>query len=74
MNVRDVFLNEALIRGLFIKRECHIKTTLSKTPKRVLFEFVFQKDMTKEQSEIVLLDNEGNRSEQYASLCKDFYL
>jgi tRNA1Val (adenine37-N6)-methyltransferase len=74
MQVRDMFVGEALQGGLHICRECHVKTTSQKTPKRVLLEFINRADSILEKTAIVLQDKTGSRSKEYASLCEDFYL
>lgn len=74
MQERGTFVGEALKLGLHIRRECHVQTVLSKAPKRLLLEFVFQHNTSALIETIVLQDSVGRRSDEYAALCREFYL
>lgn len=74
MQARDLFVAEALLRNLHIRRECRIQTVSRKTPKRVLLEFDYEGSKIFEQTTLVLQDSTGGRSSEYSSLCQDFYL
>lgn len=74
MQARDFFVNEALVNGLHIRRECRVKTVSRKTPKRVLLEFGFQVYDYVKYEDLILQDADGERSADYSLLCKDFYL
>lgn len=74
MQARDEFLAQALLNCLYLHRECRVQTTPSKAPKRVMLEFTHQDTDQSEFSTLVLQDSSATRSEQYALLCRDFYL
>jgi tRNA1Val (adenine37-N6)-methyltransferase len=74
MQARGEFVGEALKNNLNLRRECSVKTTLRKAPKRVLLEFDLQKNNVIDVQTIVLQNPDGSRSEEYSTLCKDFYL
>lgn len=74
MQERGVFVGEALKLGLHIRRECHVQTVLRKAPKRVLLEFGFQQNDDTCIETLVLQDSAGGRTEEYSTLCREFYL
>lgn len=74
MQARDLFVTEALLKNLHIRRECRVRTVSRKTPKRVLLEFDYEGSTNSEPSSIVLQDEIGGRSPEYSSLCSEFYL
>ena len=74
MQARERFVAEAIKVGLYIKRECRVQTTLSKTPKRVLLEFEKKMIGFADVETLVLQGEDGKRSHQYSLLCQDFYL
>ena len=75
---RDSFVDEALLHGMMLSRECGIRTTPRKQPRRYLMEFRFasHSDTTGslEKEEVVLMDDRGERSEWYQRLTQGFYL
>ena len=74
MQAREMFVTEAIKVGLYIKRECRVQTTLSKTPKRVLLEFEKKTIDFADIETLILQGEDGKRSRQYSLLCQDFYL
>jgi len=74
VDYRSQLLSEAALAGLILSKECAIKTTPKKTPKRCLMEFRKQ-PVTLVVSTIETLEiNPGQRSDWYHQLTKDFYL
>ncbi len=75
---RDSFVDEALLHGMMLSRECGIRTTPRKQPRRYLMEFRFASHLdttgSLEKEEVVLMDDRGGRSEWYQRLTQDFYL
>lgn len=64
---------EAVLAGFFKSRECAVKTTPRKQPRRFLM--AFRKHTSElEQSEGVIETAPNERSEWYRQLTKDFYL
>ena len=74
MQVRNEFISEALLKGLYLSRECRVYTVSGKASKRVLLEFSFNQYVETVTTTLVLQDSSGKRSLDYAQLCKDFYL
>lgn len=75
------FLQRAAREGEFFlaqSRECYIRTTPSKEPKRLLLEFVSLSDRSLlpalERDSIIIHNERGEYSEEYISLTGDFYL
>lgn len=75
------FLQKAAREGesfLAQSRECYIRTTPSKEPKRILLEFVSLPDRSHlpalERDSIIIHNERGEYSEKYISLTGDFYL
>lgn len=66
-------VSEAALAGLMMTRECSIRTTLRKPPRRYLLAFGHHSKEL-ERTEGVLEDSPGHRSEWYYELTKDFYL
>lgn len=67
------FESEALLTGFFKSRECAVKTTPRKQPRRYLL--AFRKHMYElELSEGIIETTPNERSEWYRQLTKDFYL
>lgn len=72
--VKDVFHHECNRNELVLVRQTLVKTVERKAPKRVLLHF--QKSLRAVpvvQTELTL-SKDGTRSEEYAMLCRDFYL
>lgn len=74
MNARDIFVTTAMLHGMRLRRECRVRTVLRKTSKRVLLEFGNQVGIDVSVNEMLLQGPNGERSPEYADLCKDFYL
>lgn len=74
VDYRSQLLSEAAFAGLILSKECSIKTTPKKTPKRCLMEFR-QQPVSLVVSTIETLETRpGQRSDWYHHLTKDFYL
>ena len=67
-------IGEAALAGLFLQRKIMVKTTPRKVAKRCLLAFGKHSADNFENVEVCLLDTEGNRSEWYDNITKDFYL
>lgn len=67
------FEGEAVLRGFTVSRQCVVKTTARKTPKRCLLAFRRERVERVEQETVVLM-NEGRRSDWYQQLTEEFYL
>lgn len=59
--------------GMHLRRICYVRTTEHKEPKRVMMEVAPTATQNVEKTTLTLM-TAGKRSEEYASLCKDFYL
>lgn len=66
-------LASAHAAGLHLRRLCRVRTTERKPPKRILAELGAEA-AEPQFSELVLTAPGGARSEDYAALCRDFYL
>ncbi len=74
VDYRSQLLSEAALAGLILSKECAIKTTPKKTPKRCLMEFRKQ-PVTLVVSTVETLEIlPGQRTDWYHHLTKDFYL
>lgn len=81
---RQSVIDEALLHGFSISRECAVRTTQRKAPRRYLLEFsrrikatenrMGENSTTKGYEEVVLTDGDGGRSEWYQNITKEFYL
>ena len=63
--------------GLHLVRRCQIRTTMKKPPRRTLMIFSFEcnpQTADLRQDELVLMTDDGTRSQAYQELTKDFYL
>ena len=74
VDCRSQLLSEAALAGLVLSKECAIKTTPKKTPKRCLMEFRKQPVAFVNTSTEVLETDNGQRSVWYHHITKDFYL
>lgn len=74
MQVRDLFVSEAVLHRLYLARECRVQTVVGKQPKRVLMEFSKRQCGQPCIETLVLQDVTGGRTLEYARLCGDFYL
>lgn len=69
------FVYKAWEKSLYLKRKTLVYTKAGKVPKRVLMEFVLRdKNFLSETDNLYLLDEKGNKTEEYRSLTEDFYL
>ena len=74
-DVANEFTNTCIIKHLTPIHQTAVKTTPKKAPKRMLL--TFRKGVTSEaftQDELILASPTGTRSEQYATLTRNFYL
>ncbi len=67
------FTQLCLIQGLYPERQCQVRTTSRKAPKRTLCTYLKGTVQKFEAEEFVLMEN-GMRSEAYQRLTADFYL
>lgn len=68
------FVSQSLMFGLCLTRQCLVYTVRRKPPRRVLLSFSRAAVPVTEQDELTLIDAQGNRSEAYDLLTKEFYL
>lgn len=68
------FISLCLMARLYVQRLCHVKTVQRKEAKRVMV--TFSKSVCKcfSSDVLLLMDNEGCRTQQYIDLTSDFYL
>ncbi|MBP5800197.1 MAG: methyltransferase [Prevotella sp.] len=71
---RSQLLSEASLSGLMLTRECFVRTTPKKSPKRCLMEFRWRPVATVDTATETLEMKPGERSEWYHQLTKEFYL
>ena len=74
VDYRSQLLSEAALTGLILSKECSIKTTPKKMPKRCLMEFQKQPVNLVVSTIETLEIRPGQRSDWYHHLTKDFYL
>lgn len=71
----QAFIAEAYKAGLAMSRQCAVRTTPRKQPKRHLVAFHHADyKCEREMEEVCLQDIDGSRSEWYAQLTADFYI
>lgn len=70
----NTFLSESYIYGMFLHKQINIKTKENKLPKRVLLSFSKTRKYDLEIEDVVLNNNNNERSSWYINLTKDFYL
>ena len=70
---RGEMLSEASIFGFHLHREVLVKTVERKHPKRCMLDFS-KEDAEETDSRTVVMMEQGERSEWYKALTKDFYL
>lgn len=70
----DRILSESYISGLFLFRQCAVRTTPAKRPRRCLLAFSRQRPSNVEEHTANMLDGDGKRSEWYRKLTDEFYL
>jgi tRNA1Val (adenine37-N6)-methyltransferase len=68
------FLSLCHSYGMHLNRICYVRTTEKKEPKRVMMEVTASAVEDVERTTLTLMSSDGKRSEEYASLCRDFYL
>lgn len=67
------FIEQAKCKGWNLARMCNARTTLKKSPSRSLMLFSLQPEVC-QTSSLTIHAAEGGYSDEYVSLCKDFYL
>lgn len=72
--VKEDFLGQAFMKGLFLTRQYGIKTVSRKPVKRYLLAFSKCRKSVFDSEIEVLMGADGQRSEWYANLTKDFYV
>ncbi len=72
--VVESFVAEGCMLGFYLVRRCAVKTVGRKPPKRYLLSFSRHREGVMEDSEEMLMDGDGNRSEWYRKITDDFYL
>lgn len=71
----DSFEQETITKGFAITRNCMIRTLKHKPVKRLLLEVKkYDRDLQYSQEEVVLMQDDGTRSDWYRSLTQDFYI
>jgi len=73
-DILQQFLSEAYISGFFMHRQCAIKTTGKKLPKRYLIEIGLKRSECIEDREEILTEDGGKRSSWYSKISEDFYI
>lgn len=71
---QDRFHAVAADAGFSLLHATDVQTVARKAPKRVLLRFVKSVNSHEVKRDTLILMAEGERSEQYAKLCRDFYL
>ncbi len=67
------FIAKALGEGLYLNRLCYVIPKAGRLPKRIMMEFSFRFYEIR-QEKLVILDENGQYSQQYRELTQDFYL
>lgn len=70
----DEALFEASLAGLYPSRRCNVFTREGKPSRRTLWEFSLKPDARCHDSQLFIQDKNGNFTDGYISLVKDFYL
>ncbi len=70
----SAFLALCHSEGMHLRRVCSIRTTGYKEPKRIMMEVAPTAAEAVEATTLTLMSSDGKRSEEYALLCRDFYL
>ncbi|HRS54006.1 MAG TPA: methyltransferase [Bacteroidales bacterium] len=70
---KNTFINEALIAGLYLKKET-IVFTKKHNAKRAFLSFCFLRPKNIEKNNIIIYNDKNEYSEQYKLMVKDFYL
>ena len=71
---KSAFLALCHSEGMHLRRICYVRTTERKEPKRIMMEVAPTAAEDVETTTLTLMTSDGKRSEEYASLCRDFYL
>ena len=71
---QDRFHAAAAEAGFSLLHATDVQTVARKAPKRILLRFVKSVNSHEVKRDTLILMAEGERSEQYAELCRDFYL
>lgn len=74
MEVKEKFVSEGYMVGFRLVIFCSVKTVERKPPKRCLLAFCQDVKRAFVSEEVILNAADGQRSEWYANLTKDFYL
>ena len=67
-----IFTEKAHLKGLYLSRACHVKTTSAKPPKRILSEFS-KKAAPAPFPETLTIQDNGSYTAQYRKLTEDFH-
>ncbi len=67
-----IFTEKAHLKGLYLARACHVKTTSAKPPKRILSEFS-KKAVPAPFPETLTIQDNGSYTAQYRKLTEDFH-
>lgn len=70
----NAFMEECYLTGFFLERQCDIRTTPRKKPKRVMLTLALRSPEKLTHTILTLSDENGERSEEYKSLTSEFYL
>ncbi len=68
------FVDECWFAGLYLAEDVSIKTKSNKPVKRHLLRFSRQHVLVPTEKTVVLMDEQGNRSQWYSELTEEFYL
>lgn len=70
----SLFINIALIEGIYCFQKLIIYPTSNKPANRIILEFCKNGPIKSKEEELTIRDSYGNFTEQYKSLTQDFYL
>lgn len=73
-DVRQSFVDQAFVAGLRLVRQCHVRTVPRKPFRRAMLSFSTSGTISTEAEVLTLMDAQGQRTEAYATLARDFYL
>lgn len=73
-SAKDAFHQECNLHNLVLERQTMVKTVERKAPKRVLLHFRKSLRTVPVTHTELTLSRDGVRSEEYTTLCRDFYL
>ncbi|NMM41599.1 tRNA1(Val) (adenine(37)-N6)-methyltransferase [Pseudoalteromonas arctica] len=69
----QLFIAQAQLQGLYLVRHCLVQTTATKAPSRSLMCFAYQRQEC-ELTSLTIHAQGAQYSDEYITLCKDFYL